>query len=142
MCYMKGKNWILYGMRNIFFYYHNSCSVHLSHSKNICEVNNWIRTYINSIAWKIKSIDRYSILDPFQLRYYCEDLAMYQVNNSNFVLGMTVYFFFSFFIFLSLSDRRKTLLLSSRICLVNILRYRKKFLTKSFDWNVTISYSL
>ncbi|CAF4414605.1 unnamed protein product [Rotaria socialis] len=36
-------------------------------------------------AWEIMSIDRYSILDPCQLKYYYKGLDIYQVNNSSFV---------------------------------------------------------
>jgi hypothetical protein len=36
-------------------------------------------------AWEIKSIDRYSIINPCQLKYYYKGLDIYQVNNSSFV---------------------------------------------------------
>ncbi|CAF3813633.1 unnamed protein product [Rotaria sp. Silwood1] len=35
-------------------------------------------------AWEIKSIDRYVILDPCQLKYYYKGLDVYQVNNSKY----------------------------------------------------------
>jgi hypothetical protein len=36
-------------------------------------------------SWEIKSVDRYSILDPSELRYYHKGLDIYHVNNSSFV---------------------------------------------------------
>ena len=36
-------------------------------------------------AWKVKSIDHYSMLDPYELRYYYKGLDVYHVNNASFV---------------------------------------------------------
>lgn len=36
-------------------------------------------------AWEIKSIDRYSIIDPYRLKYYYKGLDIYEVNHSSFV---------------------------------------------------------
>ncbi|CAF3601582.1 unnamed protein product [Rotaria socialis] len=36
-------------------------------------------------AWKVKSVDRYSILDPSQLKYYYKGLDIYLVKGSSFV---------------------------------------------------------
>lgn len=39
----------------------------------------------NLFAWEIKSVDRYKILDPSDLKYYYKPLDIYQLNNSSFI---------------------------------------------------------
>ena len=36
-------------------------------------------------AWEIKSINRYTTVDPYELKYFHKGLDVYKVNNSSFV---------------------------------------------------------
>jgi hypothetical protein len=39
----------------------------------------------NLFAWEVKSIDRFSILDPSCLKYFYKGLDIYELNNSSFI---------------------------------------------------------
>ncbi|CAF1133266.1 unnamed protein product [Adineta ricciae] len=51
----------------------------------LMDILNTVYFYDNLFAWNVKSVERYLIIDPCQLKYYCKGLDIYYVNNSSFV---------------------------------------------------------
>jgi hypothetical protein len=51
----------------------------------LVDILNTILYNENLFAWEVKSVDRYSILDPCQLKYFHKGLDIYHVKDSSFV---------------------------------------------------------